>query len=495
MSYKALREAVHSPNVVFLVGTGVTIHATGDTNYTWSGMLTSLYDRVRPYLDEPTASRIRGQIHSGDPNQMIAAADEMVEAIGGQESPEMRIWLSEKFADLKSNDDSVIRALQNTSKLLLTTNYDSLLSTPELPPVTWKERDKVEQALSRRLKGVIHLHGHYSQPSSIVLGATSYEEIGGAEFSQAFQRAMGFSNSIVFLGCGAGLDDPNFGPFMDWASRIKASSSIPWFIVCRKGDLFSVKKKWPFVVPISYGEEYSELGPFVTALLEKDNAGSPKVKPGLAYNECESALKKSEMSCATLRGILSRVLLFESLSLNIARWEFEHLITESGDSVLRERQTVKANGNTVNFLRKRYGMHEVMKDSEEPDVMVYDGDNGPLRWADLEVSNSHREIVVLLEPPLKSGESADVLFRVRRPRSWQRLLKRNYETSKLVLRSFIPFVRVEFVAPKGRSWKGLRCAPQVGDIEIIDIDGQSRLRWTMRDVGAINLEYQISLHD
>jgi hypothetical protein len=73
---------------------------------------------------------------------------------------------------------SALRELQQAGALLLTTNYDSLLSdTTDLPPVTWEQHAEFLKTMTRQQSGILHIHGHWKLPSSVVLGKSSYDRI------------------------------------------------------------------------------------------------------------------------------------------------------------------------------------------------------------------------------------------------------------------------------------------------------------------------------
>lgn len=85
-----------------------------------------------------------------------------------------------------------------------------------MPPVTWQESSRVQRVIRGDAKAILHLHGYWDKPESIVLGSRSYEEIIRNTPAQNLQRALGITRTLVFVGCGSGLEDPNFGQFLAW---------------------------------------------------------------------------------------------------------------------------------------------------------------------------------------------------------------------------------------------------------------------------------------
>ena len=155
-------------------------------------------------------------------------------------------WLESAFAKFKPRNDEKARAplkalrdLYDAGALLMTTNYDSLLSDiTGAPPVTWEEyadfhRVATRQNLANGQKsGILHIHGHWKRPSSIVLGRSSYNRVVADVNLQQLFRTLWLDWSWVYVGCGDGLDDPNLGRLLEW-SKEWGESSLPDFFLAR----------------------------------------------------------------------------------------------------------------------------------------------------------------------------------------------------------------------------------------------------------------------
>ena len=72
------------------------------------------------------------------------------------------------------------------------------------------------RVLRRDEAGILHLHGHWEDAESVVLGIHSYEEVLGDTRAQFMQQAITAFNSLLFVGCGEGLKDPNFSALRRW---------------------------------------------------------------------------------------------------------------------------------------------------------------------------------------------------------------------------------------------------------------------------------------
>ncbi len=62
--------------------------------------------------------------------------------------------------------------------MIATLNYDHLLEeATSLPAITWEAANAVQEALRGTRKAILHLHGEYQQPESVVLGLASYQKV------------------------------------------------------------------------------------------------------------------------------------------------------------------------------------------------------------------------------------------------------------------------------------------------------------------------------
>ena len=177
-----LRARVKQGDVVLVVGAGVSVAATGN-NPVAAGAGSSSTASVglgRSPPSTPDWARIaREELDSKSPGSMLYPADKVTETLGGRNGREYRFWLRETVGSLEPTYPGVIEALVDIGAPILTTNYDGLLeAVGNLRPVTWRD----DLAGSRRLlsgetRGVLHLHGFWDQPESVVLGIRSYDEV------------------------------------------------------------------------------------------------------------------------------------------------------------------------------------------------------------------------------------------------------------------------------------------------------------------------------
>ena len=130
------------------------------------------------------------------------------------------------------------------SASLATTNYDDLLAAvTSRSPVTWRDGSQVERVLRGDDEGIMHLHGFWKEPETVILGICSYEQILGDEHAQTMQRALAGMRTLLFIGCGDGLSDPNFGKLRDWIGKTFAGSEYRHFRLCLTGEREAVSSR------------------------------------------------------------------------------------------------------------------------------------------------------------------------------------------------------------------------------------------------------------
>jgi len=485
-----LQRAIGKSNTAFVVGTGVSIAATGNPLAGWNGLLLSLLnDAALKYVTTSDARSLRRSILSSDLDRKLLACDSLLEAIGGTSSNEFRLWLDSSVGTLKAIDDFVPKWIQQTGKLVFTTNYDSLLCSKRLEPVPWTNPAKVEQVISGEMKGIIHLHGHFSDPSSIILGAKSYYDIVNKEYAQSLQKAIGFFHSLIFVGCGKGLEDPNFGPFMDWARRIKGSSTIPWFILCRNQDASELKKRWPFIIALTYGKDHTDLPNFLRQLQPASHdRNKSRATRSQAFKESTSHKAENQQ----LKKIVNRLISHyaNTSSSSIETWDLQCTIDAEGNSSLVDTQVARAGELGLHFLKKSY---ELLGGTGCPIVTAEDEIGNPLTLIWLERGRSSCQVAAVCEPPIKARRKKLFRFKVLRPFSWKKLFTHGSDDGCLTFVETTEKTRVEFIAPVGYKWYRLQSAPERGEVTIFRRRGHSVLRWKMGRLTPRRIHYTLFL--
>ena len=268
-----LRQQLDAGRVLFIVGAGVSLGATGGAAVAgWGGLLEHGVAHCEALSGETAwAAAMRSVLALKQTSLLITVAEQITEKLGGPGGGQYRRWLRETVGSLRITDASTLEALKGLGCRLATTNYDHLLSEiTGLAPISWDEAFEVEAWLRGEEPGILHLHGQYKRPASVILGAKSYWEIGKNDRVQTVQRALQMNYTLVFVGCGAGLEDPNVGAMLGWATANLKGTGARHYRLCRDGEVGAVREqhKGSDIYPIPYGPKHSDLPAFLNRLRE-----------------------------------------------------------------------------------------------------------------------------------------------------------------------------------------------------------------------------------
>jgi tetratricopeptide (TPR) repeat protein len=277
-----LKKEIARGQTVVIIGAGVSIGATNRHKCaSWTGLLHDGVDRCVELNRLPSAmtESLRSHIDSGDLDFLLSAAEVVSKKLGAPDDGEYRRWLRETIGALKAENKEVIQALSDLGAILATTNYDNLIEeVTGLPPITWKDSARVERVLRGDEKGVLHLHGYWQNPQSVILGIRSYEQVLGDDHAQTLQRAVAALKSILFVGCGEGLSDPNFGSLLEWTGKVFAGSEYRCFRLALDNERELIQQQHSnqqrlFV--LSYGQKHDDLAGFLRGLKPESKTAEP----------------------------------------------------------------------------------------------------------------------------------------------------------------------------------------------------------------------------
>jgi ADP-ribose pyrophosphatase YjhB (NUDIX family) len=149
-------------------------------------------------------------------------------------------------------------------------------------PATWTAPNRLQRILVGDERSVGHLHGHWLEHQSVVLGIRSYDQLLGSLSAQTLQQAMGVMKTMLFVGVGEGLTDPNWSALFRFLRPITSISEYRHFRLCRESELDALRAihESDGIYPLVYGKELRALAPFLERL--KEDAGTAKPAMGAA---------------------------------------------------------------------------------------------------------------------------------------------------------------------------------------------------------------------
>lgn len=292
---RRLREARASKDrsMFVVAGSGVSIQATGRAPAaSWTGLLGLGIERCKQQASgwkkrRFDAAAVEVKLATRRVSDCIAAASVIESTLRGAGGSVYSRWLEETVGELRPTEPEILHALGALGIPVATTNYDGLLEYElGLQPMTWRTHGLVDQLMTGTFPGggVLHLHGYFNEPQSVVLGASSYDKVLEDKRAQDTLRNLLRNRDLIFVGMGGGLSDPNFGALLEWAKDVTLPDSRYHFLLVREDDARELRLKLSLTLRIHvlvYGREHAELAPFLRGLIEPAMNGTmPQLSPG-----------------------------------------------------------------------------------------------------------------------------------------------------------------------------------------------------------------------
>jgi hypothetical protein len=159
----------------------------------------------------------------------------------------------------------MLKALHERGATLLTTNYDDVLEKHcGLQRIGRWNQDDVSRSQRGDLNGVFHIHGSYHDAQEVILDTTDYYEVKHSDRVQDVLKTFLQYKTILFIGCGSGLEDPNFDALLRWASERYKNMPNRHCLLIRDND----SAKYYSLVRLKYGPRYDDLVVYLKRLLD-----------------------------------------------------------------------------------------------------------------------------------------------------------------------------------------------------------------------------------
>ena len=293
-----LVEVVQSKRAVVVAGAGVSIAATGNKECSsWPSLLRHGIDycvKSECPADDDWAKRARADLEAGE---FLDVASKIETKLTTPGTGLFSRWMKETVGQLERavSDDSVPLAVLGLDLPIFTTNYDGIFErVGNRDPVTWLDADQYDSILDKTKPddGIVHIHGHWRRRESIVLGLAGYQRVRDDSPSQAFLKSSAVTRSLVFVGCGGTIDDPNFDTLRDWLkTTFKSGRPRRHFLLAHdeEADDLQTKYRTDSIVVVPYGD-HDDLADFIRSL-----APQPTPSPD-APKERQSSSASTESS-------------------------------------------------------------------------------------------------------------------------------------------------------------------------------------------------------
>ncbi|WP_162260236.1 NB-ARC domain-containing protein [Terrabacter sp. Root181] len=282
-------------SVVFLVGAGVSIQTSKPKNgpplptTTWPGLLASGVTWARDTRlvsdgDADIALAILGSGKAPTTKGLMRVAEDVSQWFSGAPD-EYGAWLEASVGHLPIRDKGPIHALDALGGMLVTTNYDDLIErvSSRQRVFTWKQVPDVRQTFLDGTPSVLHLHGHFAQPDTVVLGPKSYDRLLADKSVRLLRNALAYGKLLVFVGFGAGISDPNFGDLRRLLTVTDAARDITHIRLTLADDLPALRRTHAKdnIHPVPFGTRYSDLEVFLRGLKPHRSPAKRRCSPDM----------------------------------------------------------------------------------------------------------------------------------------------------------------------------------------------------------------------
>lgn len=277
---QGLVDDIRAGRIVAVVGAGVALAATGNNPVAgWIGLLQDGIARIETLNRAPHqdwANRQRAILADasagrGDLTEVLSVAEQISARLGAPDDGEWRRWLRETVGALTpAAEPRLLQAIAGLGVPIATTNYDGLLEdVTGYPALNWTRTAEIVRCLRREQHGIWHLHGYWNEPETVVLGIRDYARIVATGTAQHLQRVLPTLNGLLYIGCGAGLEDPNFHALRAWIGSVLPGAEHRHIRLARNGEVASLQREHPpaeRTVVLGFGAGFDDLAPFLEAL-------------------------------------------------------------------------------------------------------------------------------------------------------------------------------------------------------------------------------------
>lgn len=270
---QGLRRDASNNQVALVIGAGVSLSLTqGARTASWKGLLDDGLELIEEIFPNraSTAAHLRLGLQADSSSETYLLAAQYIDSTLRKSSEgEFSRWIHRAVGQLSLEDRTLALALPRV-RYIITTNYDGLLgSALDREALVWTDDDAFNEFSRSDGEYIFHIHGHYREKSSIILSPQDYGRLDGEGRVQESLRNLARSNSLLFVGFGAGLDDPNFNSLTTWLEREQSDSRFRHYILLTRAERedfdheLRLKQR---LTPVVYGETHDDLPTFLQTL-------------------------------------------------------------------------------------------------------------------------------------------------------------------------------------------------------------------------------------
>ena len=258
--------------LVVVAGAGVSVALSDQALPSWVDLISNGLSHClkKGKLSESQYGIWCSHLQSDDMDELLGVAEFMTRKLDGPQGDLYVRWLQDSFRDAKATNQQMaaaIRAIRNANVPICTLNYDSLLEdVTGLPTLVMNDTAGVAGWMRGERQGILHLHGSWEVPHTCILSIRDYQTTLGNEVRELIQRSLGAFRRLIFVGCGATLNDPNFSALIRWLRLNISAAQLQHYALVPTPEIAARHRdqSWHgFVEPVGYGENFSDLPEFI----------------------------------------------------------------------------------------------------------------------------------------------------------------------------------------------------------------------------------------
>ena len=265
-----LKTAIAAGKTLVVCGAGVSVQASGGKAPGWKKLIeTGLVEARKVSADTPWVEAARAYLKSTNTDDWLNAADIVQEKLEGPDGGPYKAFLKRQFGSLTASEPTILENLKRLTgpkNRFATTNYDDILrKSLSFDPIPWNRPDAVASCLKGERNGVLHLHGHWEDPTSVVFSRRDYDRIQQRPEAQFLQQLAAHNFTLLFVGCStSGLADENVGKLLRWFQKYWTGLATRHFALVLEGEQGA---PWPQpITPIVYGPRHEDLPSYIASL-------------------------------------------------------------------------------------------------------------------------------------------------------------------------------------------------------------------------------------
>ena len=350
-----------------VVGAGVSSALTNRTLPGWVGLLEIglTHTLSKGKINDKQHKRYIEALSEADMDELLGVAEFVSSKLGAPGDVLYHRWLQGVFEAAKPENKAIqeaILAIHQKGVRLATLNYDHLLEQiTGLPGIVLDTSSDATRWMQGIKLAIMHLHGSYEKPESVILGIRDYQTTQGNALRDLFQQSLAAYKRLLFIGCGDTFADPNFSALTKWLNSNLGAAPKTHYALVRADEVAKRHKdsSWHgFVEPLSYGAKYEDLPIFLHSLFAADIALTAK-----------ASTKAKRASTATRPRVSKEAARKAAHEAVIANYR-QFLLKDCGDMTI---EGIPASMDTTN---RRFDLERLFVPLElnycEPDILPHD---------------------------------------------------------------------------------------------------------------------------